>query len=87
MSSRPTEAEWHVTLARSMGESKAAAFIAAKKKAHPDRSIHRLSYGPNGISSRNNVSFRQGCITSLHWSVRHLWQQLAVILHCFLIAQ
>ena len=55
MSSRPTEAEWHVTLARSMGENKAAAFIAAKKKAHPDRSIHLLSYGANGISSRNNV--------------------------------
>src|ERR1017187_3746360 len=55
MSSRLTEAEWHVTLARSMGESKAVAFIAAKKKAHPDRSIHLLSYGANGISSRNNV--------------------------------
>ena len=38
-----------------MGESKAVAFIAAKKKAHPDRSIHLLSYGANGISSRNNV--------------------------------
>jgi para-nitrobenzyl esterase len=55
MSSRPTEAEWHATLARSMGESKAAAFIAAMKKAHPDRSIRLLSYGVNGISSRNNV--------------------------------
>jgi len=55
MSSRPTEAEWHATLARSMGESKAAAFIAAMKKAHPERSIRLLSYGVNGISSRNNV--------------------------------
>jgi para-nitrobenzyl esterase len=55
MSSRPTEAEWHATLARSIGESKAAAFIAAMKKAYPDRSIRLLSYGVNGISSRNNV--------------------------------
>src|ERR1035438_6088299 len=55
MSSRPTEAEWHSTLARSMGETKAAAFIAAMKKAHPERSIRLLSYGVNGISSRNNV--------------------------------
>ena len=35
MSSRPTEAEWHATLARSMGETKATELIAAMKKAHP----------------------------------------------------
>ena len=31
MSSRPTEAEWHATLARTMGEAKATALIAAMK--------------------------------------------------------
>src|SRR5579863_6764825 len=55
MSSRPTEAEWHTTLARTMGETKAAALIAAMKKTHPEKSIRLLSYGVNGISSRNNV--------------------------------
>ena len=55
MSSRPTEAEWHTTLARTMGETKATAFIGAMKKAHPEKSIRLLSYGVNGISSRNNV--------------------------------
>ena len=29
MSSRPTEAEWHATLARTWGDSKATALIAA----------------------------------------------------------
>ena len=37
MSSRPTEAEWHATLARSMGRAKATALIAAMKKAHPGK--------------------------------------------------
>jgi len=55
MSSRPTEAEWHTTLARTMGEAKATAFIAAMKKTHPEKSIRLLSYGVNGVSSRNNV--------------------------------
>jgi para-nitrobenzyl esterase len=55
MRSRPTEAEWHATLARTWGESKAAALIAAMKKAHPEKSIRTLSYGVNGLTSRNNV--------------------------------
>ena len=55
MSSRPTEAEWHTTLARTMGEAKATALIAAMKKAYPEKSIRLLSYGVNGLSSRNNV--------------------------------
>jgi para-nitrobenzyl esterase len=55
MRSRPTEAEWHATLARAWGESKAAALIAAMKKAHPEKSIRTLSYGVNGLTSRNNV--------------------------------
>jgi para-nitrobenzyl esterase len=55
MLSRPTEAEWHDTLARSMGDAKATALIAAMKKAHPEKSIRLLSYGVNGITARNNV--------------------------------
>ena len=38
-----------------MGEAKATALIAAMKKAHPEKSIRTLSYGVNGLSSRNNV--------------------------------
>src|SRR5689334_1350631 len=55
MRSRPTEAEWHATLARTWGESKATALIAAMKKAHPEKSIRTLSYGVNGLTSRRNV--------------------------------
>jgi para-nitrobenzyl esterase len=55
MSSRPTEAEWHATLARTMGDAKATALIAAMKKAYPEKSIRLLSYGVSGLSSRNNV--------------------------------
>ena len=55
MHSRPTEAEWHATLARTWGDAKATALIAAMKKAHPEKSIRTLSYGVNGITSRNNV--------------------------------
>jgi para-nitrobenzyl esterase len=55
MRSRPTEAEWHATLARAWGESKAAALVAAMKNAHPEKSIRTLSYGVNGLTSRNNV--------------------------------
>jgi para-nitrobenzyl esterase len=55
MSSRPTEAEWHATLARTMGDAKATTFIAAMKKAHPEKSIRTLSYAVNGITSRTNV--------------------------------
>lgn len=55
MSSRPSEAEWHSALARGFGEAKATALIAAMKEKYPEKSIRLLSYGVNGISSRNNV--------------------------------
>ena len=61
MSSRPTEAEWAATLARNYGEVKAAALVAALKKAYPKKSIRTLSYmcsggGLNGLTMRNNVT-------------------------------
>jgi para-nitrobenzyl esterase len=56
MLSRPTEAEWHTTLARTYGDDKATALIAAMKKAHPEKSIRTLSYGVGGMTSRNNVT-------------------------------
>jgi para-nitrobenzyl esterase len=61
MLSRPTEAEWHATLARAYGEAKATALIAALKKAHPEKSIRTLSYmcsggGLNSLNMRNNVT-------------------------------
>ncbi len=55
MRSRPTEEQWHQTLAKTWGESKATELIAAMKKAHPEKSIRTLSYGVNGITSRTNV--------------------------------
>jgi len=55
MSSRPTEAQWHATLAQTWGDAKASALIAAMKKAHPGKSIRTLSYGVNGLTARNNV--------------------------------
>jgi hypothetical protein len=36
MSSKPTEAEWHSTLAGVLGGTKASTLIAAMKKAHPE---------------------------------------------------
>ncbi len=61
MSSRPTEAEWHATLAKAYGEAKATALVTAMKRAHPEKSIRTLSYmcsgpGLNGLSMRNNVT-------------------------------
>ena len=56
MLSRPTEAEWHATLAKTYGDAKATALIAAMKKAHPEKSIRTLSYGVDGMNSRNNVA-------------------------------
>ena len=61
MSSRPTEAEWHATLARFYGEAKATALVTALKKAHPEKSIRTLSYmcsggGLNTLNMRNNVT-------------------------------
>ena len=55
MSSRPSEAEWHAALARTWGDTKASALIAAMKKKYPEKSIRLLSYGVNGVNSRNNV--------------------------------
>ena len=48
MLSRPTEADWRATLAKSYGEAKASALIAAMKKVHPEKSIRKLSYMCNG---------------------------------------
>ncbi len=56
MSSKPTEADWHATLAATLGEAKASALIAAMKKAHPEKSIRTLSYGASGLLVRNNVT-------------------------------
>jgi para-nitrobenzyl esterase len=56
MSSKPTEAEWHATLAGTVSEAKASALIAAMKKAHPEKSIRTLSYGVSGLLVRNNVA-------------------------------
>ena len=61
MSSRPTEAEWLAALNRTYGEGKAAALVAALKKAYPHKSIRTLSYmcpgtGLNALSIRNNVT-------------------------------
>ena len=61
MSSRPTEAEWVATLTKSYGEAKAAALVAALKRAYPKKSIRTLSYmcsggGLNGLGMRNNVT-------------------------------
>ncbi len=57
MCSHPTEAEWHATLARSYGEAKATALIAAMKKAHPEKSIRTLSYGVGGIGLASAIMF------------------------------
>jgi para-nitrobenzyl esterase len=61
MRSRPTEAEWLAALTKSYGEAKAAALVAALKKAHPEKAIRTLSYmcggrGLNGLEMRNNVT-------------------------------
>ena len=56
MASKPTEAEWHTTLAAVVGDNKAATLIAAMKKAHPEKSIRTLSYGVSGLLIRNNVA-------------------------------
>lgn len=61
MSSRPTEQEWHANLAKTYGEEKTTAIIAALKNAYPEKRVQTLSYicsgrpGLNGLSMRNNV--------------------------------
>lgn len=54
-SSNPTEEEWHKSLSTNLGADKAFALIALMKKNHPEKSIRTLSYGVQGLSSRNNV--------------------------------
>jgi para-nitrobenzyl esterase len=56
MASKPAEAEWHATLAGTLGDAKASDLIAAMKKAHPQKSIQTLSYGVSGLLVRNNVT-------------------------------
>jgi len=51
----PTEAEWREQLTMGYGADKAAALIAAMKKAHPEKGIRTLSYGVAGLAIRNNV--------------------------------
>ena len=61
MLSRPTEEEWHASLAKAYGEEKATAIVTALKKAYPQKKIQTLSYicggsfGLNGLAVRNNV--------------------------------
>ncbi len=61
MSSRPTDQEWHANLAKTYGEEKATAIVAALRKAYPAKQTQTLSYlcsgrpGLNGLSMRNNV--------------------------------
>ncbi len=60
MSSKPTEEEWHATLAKAYGDEKATAITAALKKAYPQKRIQTLSYMCsgnflNGLGMRNNV--------------------------------
>jgi para-nitrobenzyl esterase len=61
MSSRPTEEEWHSSLAKAYGDEKANAIITILKNAYPQKKIQTLSYmcsgsfGLNGLSMRNNV--------------------------------
>ena len=60
MSSKPTEDEWHATLAKAYSDEKATAIIAALKKAYPQKKIQTLSYMCsgnflNGLGMRNNV--------------------------------
>ena len=56
MGSRPTEEQWRATLARIWGDAKGKALADAMIKKYPKKSIRLLSYGVNGISSRNNVT-------------------------------
>lgn len=53
--SNPTEQEWHESLAKTLGDGKATALVAAMKKAHPEKAIRTLSYGVAGLGGRNRV--------------------------------
>ena len=56
MGSRPNEQQWRDTLARTWGDAKGKALADAMIAKYPKKSIRLLSYGVNGISSRNNVT-------------------------------
>jgi para-nitrobenzyl esterase len=56
MGSHPNEAEWRATLARTWGEAKGKSLADAMIRKYPKKSIRLLSYGVNGINSRNNVT-------------------------------
>jgi len=56
MSARPTQDQWHTSLADAIGDDKASALIAAMKKVHPEKSIRTLSYGVSGLQMRNRVT-------------------------------
>ena len=61
MSYRPTEEEWHASLAKAYGEEKANRIMAGLKKNYPQKKTQTLAYmcsgtpGLNGLSIRNNV--------------------------------
>jgi para-nitrobenzyl esterase len=61
MSYRPSEEEWHASLAKAYGEQKAAAVVAGLRKNYPQKQTRTLAYmcsgapGLNGLSIRNNV--------------------------------
>ena len=62
MLSRPTEAEWHAGLVKSFGEAKATALVAGLKKAHPEKSIRKLSYMCGGSSPLNTLLMRNNVV-------------------------
>lgn len=53
--SNPSEEQWRAELSGQYGAAKADALIAAMKKAHPEKAIRTLSYGVQGLASRNRV--------------------------------
>jgi para-nitrobenzyl esterase len=72
MSSRPTEEEWHASLAKAYGDEKATAIVTTLKQAYPGKQIRTLSYmcsgrpGLNGLTMRNNVVKMAGLKHALH---------------------
>ncbi len=53
--SNPDEALWRTELGKFLTPERADALIAAMKRAHPEKSIRTLSYGVDGLYSRNHV--------------------------------
>jgi para-nitrobenzyl esterase len=62
MLSRPTEAEWHAGLVKAFGEAKATALVAGLKRAHPEKSIRKLSYMCGGSSPLNTLLMRNNVV-------------------------